>query len=90
MGVTFEQAVERYFHTHCARAVKEDHTYTDFDVRHEEGWSNDSGTHWPASVYITYRDRWTGAKGQNHTRKRETYVESDPIDFARALFEERA
>ena len=87
--MNFEEAVERYFHKHCAYAVKEGRTYANFDVRHEEGWSNDSGTHWPASTYITYREQFVGAKGQKHNRKKEVFArEDDPVEFMRALFEE--
>jgi hypothetical protein len=69
--------------------VRDGRTYTDFDVRHEEGWSNDSGTSWPACTYIIYRERWVGAKGQKHNRKKEIMVPiDDPIDFARALFDD--
>lgn len=90
----FTDALAAYLRKHGhfpARSPKGDKQttfiYTDLGVRHEEGWSNDSGTSWPASVYITYtRESFRNGK-KTGSLKSEFYVDTDIVDFMRALIE---
>jgi hypothetical protein len=85
--MTFEEALEAYARKYMPDAFKDGRTYDSFDVRHEEGWSNEH-TDWPATTVVTFRAHWVGKTGQKHNRKREVYAPHDePVEFMRALFD---
>lgn len=90
--MNFAQAVEAYAYRTYPGWFRDMEaagwSFHTFNVTHEEGWSNDSGTNWPASTTITFRKTKVGPYGQRHTRKGELGAqESDPVEFMRALFE---
>lgn len=87
--MTFEEAVAAYLR------VNEPYTAGAQDieilaVRHEESWTNESGTDWPAQTIIQYRVRKPNRKGTSiwhRPKQHHVFSENDdPYEFVRELF----
>jgi hypothetical protein len=58
------------------------------DIIHEEGWSNDNGTSWPAEVTVVITTVKVETSGRRRGRKKhEVSAGSDPIEFLKELFD---
>lgn len=58
------------------------------DITHEEGWSNDSGTSWPADVTVVVtRIKADSPARYRHRKKDQVDAGSDPVEFMKELFD---
>jgi hypothetical protein len=86
--VTFEEAVAAWLR------INEPNTTGAYEievlgVKHEEAWTNESGTDWPSQTLIQYRVLKPNRKGKALWHQPKTaYVlsDNDPFEFVRELF----
>lgn len=81
--MTVEEAVAEWLRR---KGYVRDGQVCDVCFRHEEGYSNDSGTDWPCETVIEYRIVKITDQGKRRSVRRNTRIVGDPMDFARDLF----
>lgn len=85
--MTFDEAVQEWLRRngHIPEGTVE---IKNVQISHEDGYTNDSGTSWPAETRIHFTTVKLDKRGQRHSTHRKAWASgSDPMDFARELFE---